>query len=66
MAVGKARTANKHLPLRMYWKNGAYWFVSRENKWKRLGADYAGALRALCRLSRYGPPGPYRRPNGTI
>lgn len=45
MAVGKPRIANKHLPLRMYWKNGAYWFVSRDNKWNRLSADYAEALR---------------------
>jgi integrase len=45
MAVGKTRKTNKHLPRRMYWKNGGYRYVDHNNKWHSLGADYSKALR---------------------
>ena len=45
MSVGKPRATNKHLPRRMYWKCGAYWFVDPKNRWHRLDADYPSALK---------------------
>lgn len=45
MAVGKTRKTNKHLPRRMYWKNGGYRYVDRANKWHTLGSDYSEALK---------------------
>lgn len=45
MAVGKTRKTNKHLPRRMYWKNGGYRYVDHKNKWHTLGSDYAEALK---------------------
>lgn len=50
MAVGKTRKTNKHLPRRMYWKNGAYWYVDHSNKWHRLGSDYSDALKRYAAL----------------
>jgi integrase len=43
--MGKTRKTNKHLPRRMYFKNGSHWFVDRKNKWNNLGADYGTALK---------------------
>ena len=37
------------LPVRMYLKHGAFWYVER-NKWTRLGKDYAEALRVYAGL----------------
>lgn len=39
--MGRRRTRDKHLPQRVYWKNGAFWFVDYQNKWHRLGATMA-------------------------
>ena len=47
--VGRKRTRDFDLPRRVYRKNGAFWFVTLDNEWKRLAPldDYAGMLKAL-------------------
>jgi integrase len=42
--MGKRRKTNFNLPPRMYLKHGAYYYVSRENKWIRLSSDKAIAF----------------------
>lgn len=42
--MGKRRKNNFNLPPRMYLKHGAYYYVSRENKWIRLSDDKAIAF----------------------
>ena len=42
--MGRRRKANFNLPPRMYLKHGAYYYVSRENKWTRLSDDKAIAF----------------------
>jgi len=44
--VGRRRKRDKHLPRRMYWRNGAYYFVDKGNVWHRLGTDLGDSLRA--------------------
>ncbi len=40
----KRRQTNKHLPPRVYIKHSAYWYVTLENKWIRLGKTLAEAM----------------------
>lgn len=42
--MGRRRKNNFNLPPRMYLKHGAYYYVSRENKWTRLSDDKAIAF----------------------
>jgi len=42
--MGRRRKSNFNLPPRMYFKHGAYFYVSRENKWTRLSDDKAIAF----------------------
>lgn len=45
--MGRNRTTNKHLPRRMQFKSGSYYYVYRINGkdvWERLGRDYGTAL----------------------
>lgn len=42
--MGRRRKNNFNLPPRMYFKHGAYYYVSRENKWIRLSEDKAIAF----------------------
>lgn len=42
--MGRRRKSNFSLPPRMYLKHGAYYYVSRENKWTRLSEDKAHAF----------------------
>ena len=42
--MGRRRKNNFNLPPRMYFKHGAYYYVSRENKWTRLSDDKAIAF----------------------
>lgn len=42
--MGRRRKINFNLPPRMYLKHGAYYYVSRENKWIRLSNDKAMAF----------------------
>lgn len=42
--MGRRRKSNFNLPPRMYLKHGAYYYVSRENKWIRLSDDKALAF----------------------
>jgi hypothetical protein len=45
--MGKRRRTNKHLPTRVYLKYGTYYYVTRDNKWLRLGKTEPEMLRAL-------------------
>lgn len=42
--MGRRRKSNFSLPPRLYLKHGAYYYVSRENKWTRLSDDKAIAF----------------------
>ncbi len=44
MTMGRKRRDRRDLPERVYLKHGAYYFVSKDGKWHRLGTDYAKAL----------------------
>jgi integrase len=44
-AVGRRRKKDKHLPQRVYYRRGAYYFVDLKGKWHPLGKDYPDALR---------------------
>lgn len=47
MTMGRKRKSNPlGLPDRVYFKNGAFWFVHRDNRWERLGTDIGAARRA--------------------
>jgi integrase len=46
-AVGRRRTKDKHLPQRVYIRNGVYFYASPAGPWKRLGTQYSEALKAL-------------------
>lgn len=51
--MGRNRTTNKHLPRRMQFKHGSYYYVVRMDgkpKWTRLGDDYAVALKEWAKL----------------
>jgi integrase len=51
MAVGRTRQTNKHLPRRVYFKHGAYyWEDPRTRKWVPLGRTLGDMYRALGRL----------------
>jgi integrase len=54
--VGRKRKTNRHLPERVYLRHGAYYFVSSAGLWKRLGKEYAEALRAYAALLILGEP----------
>jgi len=56
MKVGGKRKTNKHLPRRVYWKNGAYWFVDAKNKWHRLAKEYPEALVAYAAILNAAAP----------
>lgn len=45
--MGKRRIHNKHLPQRVYFKHGAYYHVSTDGKWTRLGTTESQMFRAL-------------------
>ncbi len=40
----RKRKINKHLPPRVYFKHGAYYFVDLKNKWHRLGKTFEEAM----------------------
>jgi integrase len=42
--MGRRRKSNFNLPPRLYFKHGAYYYVSRGNKWTRLSEDKAIAF----------------------
>ena len=48
--MGRKRTKDKHLPSRVYHKNGRYWFVDRSNRWINLGQTASEMYRELARL----------------
>lgn len=46
MAMGRKRKSNPlGLPERVYFKNGAFWYVHPGNRWERLGTDLGEAKR---------------------
>lgn len=47
--MGRPRTSNKHLPVRMQLRRGAYYYVVR-GEWSPLGRDYGEALRLWAEL----------------
>lgn len=49
-SVGRKRKRDGHLPRRMYFKHGAYYFVPRSGSWVLLGRDYPSALRAYAKI----------------
>lgn len=55
--MGRKRTKNRDLPERVYQKHGAYYFVTPENQWIRLGKTKAEMYKALAELEI--------RPSGT-
>jgi hypothetical protein len=48
--MGRKRSADKHLPRRVYLKHGGYYYVTAERKWVRLGGTEAEMHRALAAL----------------
>ena len=42
--MGKHRRKNKHLPARVYEKHNAFYYVTRQNKWIRLGSTFPEAM----------------------
>lgn len=42
--MGRRRRTRKDLPERVYFKNGAFYFVDANNKWHRLGKTFADAM----------------------
>ena len=42
--MGRPRIHRRDLPERVYFKNGAYYFVHATGKWERLDADYGKAM----------------------
>jgi len=45
--MGRKRTKDKHLPRRVYFKNGRYWFIDRDGSWHSLGTTDAEMYREL-------------------
>jgi integrase len=54
--MGRRRSTNLHLPQRMYLNHGAYFYVTRENKWIPLGKDLDKAKIKWCELDGGEPP----------
>ncbi|WP_181919209.1 hypothetical protein [Alkalilimnicola ehrlichii] len=48
--MGRPRTKNKHLPPRVYFKHGAYYYVDRAGQWHRLGANLPDAMAEWAKL----------------
>lgn len=45
MGMGRKRLHDKHLPRRLVFRHGAYYFRHADGHWERLGQDYGDALR---------------------
>lgn len=52
----RPRKKNRHLPAKMYFKHGSYWYVSG-GKWTRLGKDLTAAMAEYTRLVTGNPGG---------
>lgn len=48
--MGRRRRKDKHLPVRVYRKHGAYYFVDLDKKWNRLGVSLGEAYHALAKF----------------
>lgn len=48
--MGRKRTTNKHLPSRVYWKNGAYRLLTKTGRWIKLGANLSEMYQALSKI----------------
>ncbi len=42
--MGMRRRSDRHLPLRMYIRRGAYYYVDASGKWHPLGREYVKAM----------------------
>lgn len=56
--MSRKRKTNRDLPQRVYMKHGAYYFVTPENKWIRLGKTKGEMFRSLADLE-INPSGGY-------
>jgi len=54
--VGRRRTSKLDLPSRVYLKHGAYYHVTRDNKWVRLSTDRAEACAKWAKLQGIDSP----------
>lgn len=52
--MGRKRRDRRDLPERVYFKHGAYYFVSKDGVWHRLGTDYTKALTKYGELNSSG------------
>lgn len=52
--MGRKRRDRRDLPERVYFKHGAYYFVSKDGAWHRLGTDYTKALTKYGELNSSG------------
>ena len=48
--MGRKRKSNKNLPQRVYHKHGAYYLVTLENKWIRLGSTKSEMYKTLSEI----------------
>ena len=48
--MGKKRTKNRHLPARVYEKHGAFYYVTRANKWIQIGKTFTEAMGEWARI----------------
>jgi integrase len=46
----RTRKTKKHLPTRMYFNRGFYWFVTHEGKWKKLAKDEKESLKLYAEI----------------
>ena len=51
--MGRRRQSRRDLPERMYFKNGAYYFVDMNNKWQRLGKSVSEAMLSYSAIIGY-------------
>lgn len=52
--MGRKRRDRKDLPERVYFKHNAYYFVSKDGAWRRLGTDYTKAITKYGELNSSG------------
>lgn len=56
LPVGRKRTKNKHLPRRVYFQHGCYYFVDPHGKWHPLAKSYPEALTELAKRLQSNAP----------
>jgi integrase len=51
MSMGRKRKYRKDLPLRVYFKHGAYHFVDRDGVWTKLDREYVAAMTEYAKIN---------------